>query len=130
MYDEVKALVDVISEDTDDYPNYDYYKMVMNKLGHVKNKLFQIEESRAKNEARKKLQARREKVANEEWEKADLTSHIESDDVHIESDGWESDGTYFSRRYYISVDGNESTMHHLLVTFMDESSEVEAVNVS
>jgi len=130
MYNEVRALVNCISEDTDDYPDQSSYRMVMRNLASVKIKLEEVEQSRAKDKAHKELQDSREKIANEEWEKADLTSHIESDDIHIESDGWESDGTLFSRRYYVSVDGKESTMHHLLIVFVIGSDKVLETNIT
>ena len=43
MYDEVKALVSVISEDEKDYPDSSSYRMVMDKLAPVKDELEVIE---------------------------------------------------------------------------------------
>jgi hypothetical protein len=124
MYNEVKALVNCLSEDTDDYPDQAYYRMVMEKLGAVKDELEIIETSRRGWKTKQELPTNRENKAEQEWQNADLTSHIESDDIHIESDGWESDGEFYSRRYYISVDGKESIMRHFLVSFVKDSDKV------
>jgi len=130
MYNEARALVNAISEEPDDYPDQSYYRMIMDKMADVKVELAKVEKTEAEAQARKELDERRRQIIEQEWEKADLTSHIESDDIHIESDGWESEQNYFSRRYYISVDGKESTMHNFMVAFIDDSDEIESLGCS
>jgi len=129
MYDEVKALVNCISEDTDDYPDQACYRMVMNRLGHVKTKLFQIEESRAKAKAHKALQKRRELKAEEEWQNADL-GYDDEEDVQIESDGWNIDVTHFSRVYYVSINGEQSVKYNFSIEFAEGIIDIISIGCS
>jgi hypothetical protein len=129
MYDEVKALVGVISEDENDYPCLGAYRMVMDKLAPVKDELAVIEESRKVQLGKQELDKRRSAKADDAWEDADLLIPSEDhDDVHIESDGWAIDGKHYSRVYYVSINGAESTKHTFSVTFVEDSDVMESVN--
>jgi len=120
MYDEVKHLVNIISEEVDDYPDMSAYRQTMEALKPVKDELAVIEENRSASEARKELEQARELKANEEWENA-LLFDADGYHTHIESDGWSRDGNHMSRTYYVSVNGKESTRHSFDIEFEEGS---------
>lgn len=127
MYDEVKHLVSRISEEVDDYPDMGAYRQMMEALKPVKDELAVIEENRSASDARKDLMERRDKKADEEWENADLGFNCE-EDVHIESDGWSRDGTYYSRKYYVSLKGAESYAYSFSLEFEEGSDTVQLIS--
>lgn len=123
MYDEVKALVGVISENENDYTDSSAYRMVMDKLSPVKDKLAVMEKNRSELEAYNELMEKRYKKADETWMDYDLGYDAE-DDVHIETNGWAVDGNHYTRTYFISVNGDESTAHCFSIEFEEGNDTV------
>lgn len=123
MYDEVKALVGAISEDENDYVDASAFRMIMDALSPVKNKLAVEEASRIIMDARLELMKMRELKAEATWQEVDL-GYDNEDDVHVESDGWAVDGNHYTRTYYISVNGDESTAHCFSIEFEEGNDTV------
>jgi len=123
MYDEVKALVGVISENENDYTDSSAYRMVMDKLSPVKDKLAVMDKNRSELEAYNELMEKRYKKADETWMDYDLGYDAE-DDVHIETNGWAVDGNHYTRTYFISVNGDESTAHCFSIEFEEGNDTV------
>ena len=123
LYTATRSLCLVISEDRDDYPDDSAYRQMMDRLKIVQDELAVIEECNRVSEARKELITKQYKKADEAWMDFDL-GYDDEDDVHIESNGWSSDGNHYSRTYYVSVNGDESTAHCFSVEFEDGTTNV------
>lgn len=125
-----QALINVLSDDIDDYPDARIYRMVKDREKDLQKEINKSAKMRRKiakkaDEAKDLLQ-KREAKAEENWENADLIfPYGDEDDIHFEADGWETDGKHYSRVYYVSVNGEESEKHSYSIEFKDGTDEIE-----
>jgi len=120
LYEATKSLVNLISEDIEDYPDSSAYRQMMDRVKCVQDELGKVAENMRRFDSRVELAQLRDYKANESWEDAILYDG-DSEDVEIESDGWTTDGKHYSRTYYLSIDGKESTRHTYSITFENNS---------